>query len=168
MRIRFIEQNLMPYLVAMPVTSDEELKQILLEFDQVVLLKTTFALLDSGRWTPEDMKMVESLNPDVGLTPEQTYALSNMVNKFPEELAKNSYEYKVEMMTPFLEDLLEIAQQFTDEELKEVFLEMVGIVQLAIQEQDKLTEESQADLENTWERIREVCINELDAFNYVV
>lgn len=197
MRIEFIEQTPIQYLVHMPYESEEELEKIETDFADLISFKAAtkyLEILNAEDGDDQNSNTQEQTNDDVpeflqGLDPQASLEkLAEMAQKTLAEVDEiyvnqtletemalvreitNSvaYEYKVNMFTDFLPELLQAQEDIKDEKERVEFVMQLQKMQQALTLQNEdLTSDQQKDLTDAWERVCQIGAKEFDLFYYI-
>lgn len=197
MRIEFIEQTPIQYLVHMPYESEEELEKIETDFADLISFKAAtqyLEILNAEDGDDQTSNTPEQTNDDVpeflqGLDPQASLEkLAEMAQKTLAEVDEiyvnqtletemalvreitNSvaYEYKVNMFTDFLPELLQAQEDIKDEKERAEFVMQLQKIQKALTLQNEdLTSDQQKDLTDAWERVCQIGAKEFDLFYYI-
>jgi|GEM_PF-4289504 len=160
MNIKFIEQNPLHLLISIDVDSQAELDSALNEVDETVLFRALITLTEQNKIDPTEFS-------DLGgsLTSEQLGTYRDKLQDFPQALLQTSYDYKLELFVPFLDDLL-FQALILNESLRERFAGYIHLLRDIISQEKALTDSEQQDLAVLWDELRAICMVDLDLFNY--
>lgn len=167
MKIEFIKETPIHYLVYMPHANEQELQEALDLFAENSLLRSMVKLLESGQAEDTDLQEIQKdINAD-NLTDEQKAKVQAVLEKFPDVLEEESYLYKVEMLSEFLDELVHAADQTLIQETSAEFIETVQTLKDILDKDIELSEKEQTDLWEAWSEITFFAKEKLNIFEYV-